>query len=244
MGGGGWLTFGGNSEIESFQRAARLDRTLVLNTVADEVERTLVRGHGSLGLTQALVFGFAKGGIDESGSLPFAIWDEAFAVIAERVPRVAAIDDPDDAYIPPDSDGGDKLLGNIDVAFASMVLAGLAHPGREHKRRALVAVQLLLEHCPTSVAPAFSSALSSLSDPATCMVRPALATDEPNEGRGDQLQPCIRPLDGRRRSRAPMDLRTSRPHHWSGLEDPCCVQGFRDVGLTCLAIASTVSAQL
>ena len=166
-GGGGWLTFGGNSQIDSLQRAARLDRTLVLHTVAGEVQRALVRGLGSLGLTQALVFGFAKGGIDASGSLPFDIWEEAFAVIAERVPRVAAIDDPDAVYVPPDSDAGDKLLGNIDVAFAAMVLAGLAHPGREQKRRTLVAVQLLLDHCPTSVAPAFASALSSLSDPAT-----------------------------------------------------------------------------
>ena len=166
-GGGGWLTFGGYSEIESLQRAASLDRVLVLSTVADEVERALVRGFGSLGLTQALVFGFAKGGIDEFGSLPFDIWDEAFAVIAERVPRVAAIDDPDDVYVPPDPDRGDQLLGNIDAAFAAMVLAGLAHPGREQKRRTLVAVQLLLDHCPTSVAPAFASALSSLSDPAT-----------------------------------------------------------------------------
>ena len=166
-GGGGWLTFGGYSEIESLQRAASLDRALVLHTLADEVEHALVRGLGSLGLTQALVFGFAKGGIDESGSLAFDIWDEAFAVIGERVPRVSAVDDPDDVYVPPDSDGGEQLLGNIDAAFAAMVLAGLAHPGREQKRRTLVAVQLLLDHCPTTVAPAFASALSSLSDPAT-----------------------------------------------------------------------------
>ena len=166
-GGGGWLTFGGHSEIESLQRAASLDRAFVLLTVADEVECALVRGLGSLGLTQALVFAFAKGGIDDSGSLAFDIWDEAFAVIAERVPRVSAIDDPADVYVAPDSDGGEQLLGNIDAAFAAMVLAGLAHPGREQKRRTLVAVQLLLDHCPTTVAPAFASALSSLSDPAT-----------------------------------------------------------------------------
>ena len=37
------------------------------------------------------------------------------------------------------------------------------------------------------------------------MVRPAFATEEWNEGREGQLQPCIRPRVGNECSRAPMD---------------------------------------
>ena len=164
-GRGGWIAFGGETEIESLARATNLDRALVLSTVAGEVERVISQQLGSLGATQALVYGFAKGGLDASD--PFDIWDEAFAVIADRAPRVADIDDPDDVYVVPDPDGGADLLGDIDAAFAAATVAGLAHPGREQKRRSFVAVQLLIDQRTTVVAPALKSALLSLSDPAT-----------------------------------------------------------------------------
>ena len=160
-GHGGWISFGGETEIESLQRAMNLDRVLALRTVAGEVERVV----GSLGVTQALVYGFAKCGLDTSD--PFDIWDEAFAVIVDRVPRVADIDDPADVYVVPDPDGGADLLGDIDAALAAAAVAGLAHPSREQKRRSLVAVQLLIDQRTTAVAPAIESALLSLSDPAT-----------------------------------------------------------------------------
>ena len=164
-GGGGWEAFGGETELESLQRATNIDPALVLSTVAEEVERVVAQGLGSLGVTQALVYGFAKGGLDVSD--PFDIWNEAFAIIADRAPRVADIDDPDDVYVAPYLDEGANLLGDIDAAFVAATVAGLAHPGREQKRRSLMAVQLLIDQRTTTVAPALKSALLSLSDPAT-----------------------------------------------------------------------------
>ena len=166
-GRGGWRTFGGETEIGSLQRAARIDQTLALKTVGDEIERIVARGQATYGIGQALIYGFAKGGLGTSGSVPFEIWEEAFSVISDRIPRVAATDDPKDVYDAPDSDDEPNLLGELDVAFAAAAVAGLAHPGREQKRRSLVAVQILID-CRTSViGAALETALSSLSDPAT-----------------------------------------------------------------------------
>ena len=164
---GGWLAFGGETEIKSLQRATQLDRALVLRTIAEEVEWVVSRGLGTHGITQALMYGFAKGGLDSSISVPFDIWNEAFTVIADRLPRVAEADDPEDIYVAPAPDSGADLLGDINTAFAAAAVAGLAHPGREQKRRSLVGTQLLINERASAVTAALESALSSLSDPAT-----------------------------------------------------------------------------
>ena len=166
-GRGGWLTFGGETEIESLQRATQFDRDLVLKTIAGEVEQIVSRGLGTHGVAQAVMYGFTKGGLGTSSSAAFDIWDEAFAVIADRAPRVAEADDPDDVYVAPNPDSGADLPGDIDAAFAAVAVAGLAHPGREQKRRSLVATQLLVGERTSTVTAAIKSALSSLSDPAT-----------------------------------------------------------------------------
>ena len=79
----------------------------------------------------------------------------------------AAADDPDDIYVAPDPDCGADLPGDIDTAFAAAAVAGLAHPGREQKRRSLVATQVLINERASAVTAALESALSPLSDPAT-----------------------------------------------------------------------------
>ena len=166
-GGGGWLRFGGKAEIESLQRAAQLDREFALQIIAEEIEQVVSNGLGALGITQALIYGFAIGGLGTSDSEAFDIWEEAFSVIADRLPRVAATDDPDDAYTVPDLDSGVDVPGDINVAFAAAAIAGLAHPGREQKRRSLVAIQVLIDERPSAIAAAIGPALSFLSDPAT-----------------------------------------------------------------------------
>lgn len=163
----GWMTFGGEIEIEALQRATRLDRAATLRIIAGEVHRVVSRGLGTNGIARALVYGYAKGGLGTTSSVAFDIWDEAFAVIAERVPRVAAADDPDDVYVAPNPDCGADLPGDIDTAFAAATVAGLAHAGREQKRNSLVAIQVLIDTRPSAVAAVLGSALSSLSDPAT-----------------------------------------------------------------------------
>ena len=164
---GGWLRFGGETEIKSLKRATQLDRSLTLRTISEEVERAVARGLGTHGITQALIYGFANAGLDDSSSVPFDIWNEAFTVIADRLPRVTAVDDPEDLYVAPNPDNGAELLGNIDAAFAAATVAGLAHPGREQKRRSLVAIQVLIDEKVSAATEALGSALSSLSDPAT-----------------------------------------------------------------------------
>ena len=166
-GAGGWKAFGGQTELASLRCAAELDKGLTLSTVGDEVERAVSQGHATNGIAQALVYGFAEAGLGSTLSLPFDIWDEAFAVIADRAPRVAPADDPDPAYTAPIADRGEACPGDIDAAFARATLATLAHPGRERKRRAFLATEFLLDEYPSAIAPAMETALLALSDPAT-----------------------------------------------------------------------------
>lgn len=166
-GRGGWMAFGGQTEIESLRAATRLDVAVALATIADEVEQVISRGAGTHGIAQALIYGFVQGGLGDSDSAGFELWDEAFAVIADRAPWVSEDDDPEDSYVAPVPDVGAPLIGDLNVAFAEAVVAGLAHSGREQKRRALAATSVLIDERPDTVSNAINTALSSLSDPAT-----------------------------------------------------------------------------
>ncbi|MGA3346607.1 MAG: AAA family ATPase, partial [Terracidiphilus sp.] len=170
-GHGGWMTFGGQTELDSLERASALDAGVARYVVAEEVERAVAASYGPYGISQALVFAFASEAIRVNGAAPldtaFAVWDEACAVISARAPRVSDDDDPDDPYLPPIPDAGQAVPGNLDAAFALAVLGSLFHPSRERKRRTLLATQLLLEQRPDVIASAVSFALSTISDPAT-----------------------------------------------------------------------------
>ena len=166
-GQGGWLRFGGQTDIEALQCATELDREVALQTIAEEIEHIVRQSLGSLGITQALMHGFAKGGLGTSPSAAFEIWDAACSLIEDRLPRVAVTDDPDDVYAAPDPDDGADIPGNINAAFAAAALAGIAHAGREQKRRSLIALQYLIHDRADAIAAAIELALASLSDPAT-----------------------------------------------------------------------------
>lgn len=172
-GHGGWLTFGGETEISSLKRAAGLDHGLTLKILAQEIEQIIAGGrYGTYGISQALMCGFAVGGLgssDDAGlDVAFLVWEEAFKVIADRAPRVDPTDDPDTPYAPPELDDGAELPGDLNLAFATASLAGLAQAAREAKRRSLLAAGVLLEGRPEA-GPAFKTALGALSDPATLM---------------------------------------------------------------------------
>jgi hypothetical protein len=170
-GHGGWMTFGGETELDSLNRASTLDIRVARTVVAEEVERAVAASYGPYGISQAIVFAFVSGALSVNGSgsvdTAFAVWDEACAVISARAPRVADDDDPDSPYAPPVPDSGETVPGNLEAAFAQAVLGSLFHPSRERKRRTLLATRLLLEHRPDVAANVFSIALSSISDPAT-----------------------------------------------------------------------------
>ncbi|MGH9821633.1 MAG: AAA family ATPase [Blastocatellia bacterium] len=173
-GHGGWLTFGGETEIVALRRAAALDQVLTLKTIAQEIEQIISRGrYGTYGISQALIYGFAVGGLGSSPSsgldVAFLVWKEAFTVIAGRAPKVDPADDPDVPYTPPEPDEGGAVPDDLTIAFTIASLAGLTHAAREQKRRSLVAAEVLLHERPIEASDAFNTAFLTLSDPATLM---------------------------------------------------------------------------
>lgn len=166
-GSSGWKVFGGREYIELLRRAAHLNCDIALRTIAREVERVIILGTETPGVAQALIQGFASTGLTTSTTLAFDMWDEVFEVVSNRAPRIGPVDDPVDIYKVPDPDLGQDPPGDIDLVFAKAVVSGLFHPGREHKRRTLVAVQLLIELKPLIISRAIKSALCKISDTAT-----------------------------------------------------------------------------
>ncbi|MGA4967613.1 AAA family ATPase [Streptomyces pseudogriseolus] len=171
-GQGGWLNFGGETSLDALSRAAQIDPVLTFRVVAEEAEAIVSTGrYGTHGVTQALIYAFARQAVGLPGhsslDLGFALWDEAAAVIESRAPRVHDSDDPDYPYNAPDRDTGAAVHGDLDGAFATAALAGVAHAGREVKRRSMIAARTLVSLRPETAAPAVALALEHASDPAT-----------------------------------------------------------------------------
>ena len=169
----GWLNFGGKTAITSLHRASQLDPALALEVVGGEIERVVAGGtYGTDGVTRALVVAFTSGALttptSTSLNVAFDYWREAYAVIASRTPRVHDWDDPDDPYTPANSTGPTETQ-DLDDAFALGVAASLSAAPREKKRRAFLAVQLLMSHRPAAMAAALDFVLSAVTDPATLM---------------------------------------------------------------------------
>lgn len=171
-GRGGWLTFGGETHLDSLRTATAAHAQTALAVVGDEIARAIRRERGGTwGIAQALVVAFAAGAVppDQADGVDtaFACLDAALTVIDARTPRIHAHDDPDLPYDPPSPDHGEKAPGDVDAAFAAAAIAGLARPEREAKRRALLATEYLLAERPAVVADGIRHALENLSDPAT-----------------------------------------------------------------------------
>lgn len=187
-GHGGWLTFGGETRLESLRRAATRDKNAALNIIASEVA-SVIRGgrYGTYGITKALVIAFAE--IDLAPDISSQInrtsieislkaWDEAALVIGERLPRVSVIDDVDLPYQPSfasphggvQANASDELAGqtvDIESALTLVAFAGLSHPSREQKRRSLIAVEALCAARSKIAGDALRNALETLPEPGT-----------------------------------------------------------------------------
>ncbi len=170
-GHGGWLTFGGETEIGSLRRASELDSIVANRTVAEEVAAIVATArYGTYGISQAVIYALASQSLasdDDPIRAAFTAWDEAFEVISDRAPIVDPSEVPGHPYIPPDSETAVSPPGDLDAALALATVGGLAHPSREKKRRSYVAVRELLEQYPDKAAPAVSLALRKISDPST-----------------------------------------------------------------------------
>lgn len=167
---GGWLAFGGENQLSSLHAAVRLDPTAARLTVAQQVSEALAVGRDSYGITQALIIAFAYDALQVPGALSidiaFTAFDEALAVIDARSPRVAPSDDPDEPYVPPPH-GTTQDRAAIDRAFALAIFGQLYHPGRERKRRTLLAIVSIIQQRPDVAGEACGIALSTISDAAT-----------------------------------------------------------------------------
>ena len=169
-GNGGWMNFGGQSELDSLRHATRLDPDTAWATVASEVARVVAGSNqGSYGVSQALIHASLTGGLPTQGpplDTAFAAWDEAHSVIALRTPRMADEDDPDVPYAPPPQSMTANPTGEIDTVFSEAIIGMMAHPGRENRRRALLAFNILLRHRLEATAEALAATLSALDEPA------------------------------------------------------------------------------
>ena len=170
-GGGGWLAFGGETGLDRLRRAAQLDAAATLRTLGDEAQRRADRG--DVGVTQALVHAFAQVPLGTNGSqTAFDCWREAAQVIAFRTPKIGDADEPEHPYmvsnLQSEEDVGEHTATEaLDRACALAAVAGIAQPGREHKRRSFVAISLLLEARTSIVADACAEVIDHLSDVAT-----------------------------------------------------------------------------
>jgi hypothetical protein len=201
-GHGGWLTFGGETEIEALREASELGSEAASRTVARDVQHAVASSrYGTYGISQAIIRALAVGGLTCPDMCPtdaaLAAWDEAFGVVAARAPRVGPSDDPEIAYVPPEDDEGEATPGSLEVAFALATLGGLAHPSRERKRRALLATQLLIEERPSIAGEALATTLGDISDVATLTWLLCVMEDSADDSVLAACQPVLRSLASR-----------------------------------------------
>lgn len=162
------------TNIDLLRKASDLDSEVALRVVADQtvevVHSGMDGGYWTYGICRSLIYAIAVGALvpdaGMSGETAFALWDEVFCVIDDRVPRVGPADDPEDSYTPPDTTTVDNQT-EIDNAFVLGIIAGLGHPGREKKRRTMLALERLMTERPLLVSAGLNMVLSTSSDPAT-----------------------------------------------------------------------------
>jgi hypothetical protein len=171
-GGGGFRSFGGETELDSLGHGAELDPAHVQSVVAEEIQAILRRTNGGAwGITHALVIAFASGawttGREPSVDTAFRAWDEAHAIIDARAPRMHPTDDPNQPYRLPHHDEGRPAPGGVDRPLTTAIIAGLASASREAKRRALLATEIMLTERPDLCADGLRTALTATSCVAT-----------------------------------------------------------------------------
>ncbi|WP_158715013.1 ATP-binding protein [Kitasatospora phosalacinea] len=166
-GGGGYLNFAGRDRLDLWQRAHALDAVAAADCLADQVAETVAgTRYGTIGVTQAVVAAFAaqpprtSPPSADSVLVPndhaFVCWDEAFSVIAHRLP--GKIDLGAGVYQPPQKPTEQH---DIDAALSRLSLATFATPERPDRRRGLLAASVLLTARPTAAQAAIARVLAA-----------------------------------------------------------------------------------
>lgn len=133
-GGGGWLNFGGRTQAPALQRAIQLDRSLALQILAEETARR-VRSGGFSGVTRHLIEQISEWG---DGDLATRVWEEAFAVMASRLPLPGP-----KIYFEP-LDPTNAIVWSIDEALATLLLERVGNASIPRKIAALSGFRRLL----------------------------------------------------------------------------------------------------
>lgn len=187
-GNGGWLAFGGSEHVGLLHRATALAPEVASEAVGSAVERCL-DGRQTMGVTRALIEALSVGALHvpalpdrlektgdreepsedatpswrEPVDAAFAVWDEAFAVISGRVPPTSG-EEPGEYYggVRHEPPVAEPAISNPDYALVLATFAGLTHPGREHLRRTMIALEDLAALRPALFARGLPRVLASM----------------------------------------------------------------------------------
>lgn len=142
-GWGGAVDFGGRDRLKSWKMAAQLDLDEALRTLRAEIARSVGgSSYGGYGVTQSVISALAAGGNSTTFAAAFECWDSAFEVITARLPLQEPLRYE---YEPPPDEASQA---GVDLSLAKLALSTIALPGRDQRRRALVAATALLDTRP------------------------------------------------------------------------------------------------
>jgi hypothetical protein len=152
-GGGGWLTFGGEKHEDLLVRAFRASRPVALSTLAHETVHRFNDNMSLWGASRHLVEFFGR---HDDAAVAVAMWDEACAVIAHRLPRHQREGGP---YLP--FEPAAVPAWSLEDAAAFLVFARLGHPEKKRKTVALASAAWIIAHFAERCAVAFRAVFAS-----------------------------------------------------------------------------------
>jgi hypothetical protein len=146
-GGGGWLSFGGEEHENLLNRAMLASRPVTLAVLANEIAQRI----GAWGITRHIVGFFGR---HDDINVAVAMWDEAFAVIAYRLPGWEQATGPFLRFEP-----AQTPVWSLEDAALFLILARISHPEKRRKTTALAQAAWLVERQRERCAPAFRGML-------------------------------------------------------------------------------------
>lgn len=189
---GGWGAFGAQANLDHLARAFNQNDAVAREVLGREIAHAAVLRSAS-GPTQALIHAAGAGVLpwrSDAADAAMRCWDAACDVVERRTPLLSASDASEYPYLP--TDAVDLSQTDINRCVAAVALARVCLPGREAKRRALVAVRDLLQFRPDSIVRDLRAFMVRLSDPVTQHALMSVVLTIP--GIADELQSALAKL--------------------------------------------------